>query len=380
MNTPRIFLTATLFVAGIFWFSAASVPGADKGRPMTDHATSKPIVLGYYPSWKSGLEPDRINYRQFTHLCHAFLMADTSGTLKTEGNLPSRELTSRAHAAGVKVLLSIGGADSGAYMAPITTNPLTRERFALDITAMALDHGYDGIDLDWEFPVTPEQKDALTALARRIRAIFNEKKLDALLTSAKSGAAWASRHVDAAALLEVMDFISVMTYDVHGPWSDHAGYNAPLRVSPEDRDKCTSNSLIGQMAHWTDAKEWPKNRLLVGVPCYGRGFVVEKWHEPFPSADKPAHPYLPFKDVAGLLADGWVRHWDDVAQVPWLSKPGVKELISYDDRQSARIKGAWAREHGFAGVFFWEISQDLIDGRHAIVGAAVEGFTGADGK
>jgi chitinase len=39
---------------------------------------------------------------------------------------------------------------------------------------------------------------------------------------------------DAPALAPILDFINVMTYDFHGPWSDHAGHNSLLALNPGD--------------------------------------------------------------------------------------------------------------------------------------------------
>ncbi len=53
--------------------------------------------------------PEKINFDLYTHLCHAFLVADEEGNVLPRRSVPSRELTGQAHRAGVKVLLSLGG-------------------------------------------------------------------------------------------------------------------------------------------------------------------------------------------------------------------------------------------------------------------------------
>src|SRR5689334_15717590 len=53
--------------------------------------------------------PRNINYRLYTHICHAFVVADGEGRIQRRGNVPSRELTGAAHNAEVKVILSLGG-------------------------------------------------------------------------------------------------------------------------------------------------------------------------------------------------------------------------------------------------------------------------------
>ena len=341
---------------------------------MAEPPTTRPIVLGYYPSWRSGLEPSQINYAQFTHLCHAFVTADTSGTLKCEGNLPSRDLTDRAHAAGVKVLLSLGGMDSGNYFGPMMRNPQARDRFIAEIMKMVVEYGYDGLDLDWEFPKGEEDMANFVLMAKCFRETLDAARPGSLVTSALSGVQWAGRWIDAEGLAPYLDLVNVMTYDMHGPWGNHAGFNSTLRRDPRDRPECTSNTAEQQMAYWVHEKKWPKHKLLVGVPCYGRGFAVTRWYDPISRERKAPHTYVAFKDIPALLKEGWKSQWDENAAQPYLSREGTEELISYDDERTAAAKGRWAAENGYAGVFFWEISQDFVAGRHALVSAASEGY------
>jgi chitinase len=357
-----------LVVAALYLFSTISI---------ADAATTAPLVVGYYPSWKSVVSPETIRYEQFTHLCHAFLTTTATGELKAEGNLPTKELTSLAHAKNVKVLLSLGGMDSNKYFGPLVRDANASSRFIDGVMKMVIEHNYDGIDLDWEFPKGPEERDAMTSMAGIFRQKMDAHKPGMLLTSAVSGSTWAARSIDGPALLPLMDFMMVMTYDMHGPWSDHAGLNSVLERDPHDKDGCSLFTVSGQMAHWTDSKGWPKDKLLVGVPCYGRGFSVDAWYQPIKYGDKVKFPYLPFRDVDSLLKQGWNRHWNEGAQAPWLSKQGVKELISYDDEESAAAKGKWAAQNGFRGVFFWEISQDYVNGQHKLVQAATDAYVKA---
>lgn len=353
--------------------ASSSIPARSPNAP--------PIVLGYYPSWESGLPPDKINFRQFTHLCHAFVAPDHEGNVKTGGNLPSRELTSLAHRHGVKVLLSLGGMDSGEVFAPLLRDRPRAEQFIQAVVAMVLDYDYDGVDLDWEFPADKTDEANLTWMAGRFRVLFNEKKPEALIATAQPGVDWAARWVNADALRDVFDFVAVMTYDMHGPWTGHAGFNAPLLADPKDRAECRDiKSFPAYMDYWRIRKDLSKSKLVVGVPCYGRGFPVSAWYESFTRADKPAHSYVAFREIPPLLADGWTRHWDEDTETPWLSKPGVRELITYDDEESAALKGRWAAENGYAGLFVWEISQDFVNGEHALVRAATEGYEAAARK
>ncbi|HQH12522.1 MAG TPA: glycoside hydrolase family 18 protein [Candidatus Sumerlaeota bacterium] len=364
----RIICAAGLLLAMVYF--AASCSHFNNASAENQAA---PIILGYYPSWESGVPPEAVIYKQFTHICHVFVGSDKEGRIIAEGNLPSRELTARAHAAGVKVLLSLGGMDSGEYLGDIMRTPAAADRFIAEVSQMVLDYDYDGVDIDWEFPKNEEDCRNLTIMAWRFRKTLGERKPGALVTAAVPGIDWFGRWFDAEELFPLLDFINVMTYDMHGPWGSHAGFNSIIKADPADKE-CRNNSIEGQMDYWVKRRKCPRNKLLVGIPLYGRGFAVQKWYDPIDKNKKPAHPYVPFKDIAGLQKAGWTRVWDSGAGAPYLKKQGVLELISYDDEETAAQKGRWAAQNKFAGIFFWEISQDYIGGEHRLVRIADKAF------
>jgi chitinase len=182
---------------------------------------------------------------------------------------------------------------------------------------------------------------------------------------------WYGRWFNHEPLLSLFDFLNVMTYDFHGPWGDHAGHNAPLRGPAADPDGATVNCEAA-MRYWQERKGFPKDKLVLGLPCYGRSFLAAQWYTPV--TGKSSREYITWHTTRDLIKAGWVRVWDAEAGVPYLRKDGETELISYEDEESALAKGAWAKAQGFRGIMFWEISQDTKDGSHIIVGAARKGF------
>ena len=340
------------------------------GSPSEKTHAARPIVLGYYPSWECGLPPEKINYSLFTHLCHSFIGANTSGTLQMQGNMPSRELTSLAHRHSVKVLFSLGGMDSGEVFSAITRNPAIEDRYIKSIVDLMVEYSYDGVDIDWEFPKDAGDQEGFLRLAERFRAEMKRRGREPLVTSAVSGVEWAARWTSPSRACEAFDILCIMTYDQHGPWSDHAGYNSSLHPTSADRAECAARTVEGQMAFWSGKNHAPKTKLIAGFPCYGRGFAVEQWAAPTPRGDKAPHAYIAYSEILKLLNGGWKRQWDAEARVPHLAKEGVRERIAYDDEESIREKAAWTAKNGYAGVFFWEISQDYAEGRNLLVEAA----------
>ena len=139
-----------------------------------------PRVMGYYPAWgKTQTPPYRaanIPYAKLSHVLHAFLLADKAGdgTLNVPGDLVEPELISRAHAAGVKVSISVGGASGIQKKAfrSIAANPSYRAAFAQNLYSFVSANGYDGVDIDYEVPVTEADRNNCTLMMQAIRAEF----------------------------------------------------------------------------------------------------------------------------------------------------------------------------------------------------------------
>ena len=330
---------------------------------------SRPFVLGYYAGGNPNLPPGRIDYRLYTHLTHAFAHVDQDGAFAFPGLAGSRELCDRAHAAGTKVVLAIGGADSGASLARGTATDAGMNRVLDQLVAQVKAAGYDGLDIDWEFPENLAQADQMNQLVKQLRARLPQ----ALLTMAVPALDWNGKWYQPNALLPYLDFVNVMTYDFHGPWTKHAGHNASLRASDMDgHTECRAVTAEAGIAYWQKQKNWPKEKILLGIPLYGRGFQARGLGQA--ASGSYARSEITHREIPALQKAGWVRHWDDKAQVPFLQNPAKTEIISYDDAQSTRKKGEYARQQGLGGIFFWEISQDFDGKTNPLVQAARSGF------
>jgi len=74
-------------------------------------------LLGHYTAWSKYNNPPysahQIPYSKLTHIAHAFLLLspEADGTIEIPGGTIEPALITKAHAAGVKVLISIGGGD-----------------------------------------------------------------------------------------------------------------------------------------------------------------------------------------------------------------------------------------------------------------------------
>jgi chitinase len=316
--------------------------------------------------------PSNINFRLYTHLAHAFITADENGIVRTNRNVPNRELTSQAHKAGVKVVLSLGGWGWDKQFAAIVSKPEAEDRYATSVLEIVDTFDYDGIDLDWEYPDTNEEITGFERLAKRFRKgldqLGSKKHRPMIQTMAAAASTNTLKWLRPELLLETMDWINVMTYDMAGEWTDYAGHHSPLFASAKQPGTPRSSEL--SMKYLIE-RGMPANRLALGIPLYGKGFPVSEPYAKNPKKGQRGSGGHYAKLVQLQKEQGWVRQWDDETKNPWLVAPDRSAVIGYDDPESVALKTEWAMKLGLRGVFFWEVSGDrLADGTNPLQEAA----------
>jgi chitinase len=361
-RTPTVIVLAFL-AAIVFSASSPTAPTRASRRPSSPKLGH--IVIGYFPSWnRAAFDHTMISYGSLTHVANAFAWPDAEGNLVLPEGFVYPELIRTAHLNGVKVIMSLGGADSGAGFAPMAADSAKRARFIGQVTAFCYAQAYDGVDIDWEFPETPEERTDFTLFAKELSTALRAMKAPRQLTMAVSADAYYGRWIEYEILHPYFDYIGFMTYDFHGPWSDHAGHNAPLYSC--DGDECGS---------WNDSFLYARSRgvplakLLLGIPFYGRSFDCNRLYETFQVSN-----YYPFYEVMALRQYGWPSFWDRCAKVPCLRRRGGGEILSYDDEASVWYKCRYVRDRGAAGVIIWEISLDRWQGKPHLLDVVKNAF------
>jgi chitinase len=297
---------------------------------------------------------------------------DGHGSPHPEGSVPSGALTRAAHAAGVRVLLSFGGSESGGRYNAFTKSEVKRKTFVTAAMKLLEDFGYDGLDNDWEFPENEADRANYGRLNRELRVAMNrlEKRLKRklLLTAALPSGEWAGKWYPTVDLVTTYDFVNVMTYDFAGEWGGIAGHNAPLDKSSRDPE---GGSIKDAMAYWVK-RGIPRDHLNLGLANYGRGFDVALPYMKVATDARSKVSELDYRDAVKLLAQGWTRSVDGEAGVPWLYAPDHSAVFGYDDPESQAKKIVWGKSEGFGGIFFWDINADRMpDGSHPLVDAAI---------
>jgi chitinase len=353
--------TATLpSKATVYYLNLTDDRNLIVSTPHEETASKEPakVFVGYLYG-----RPRHINFKLYTHLCHAFLVADAEGNVRKDRNVPSRDLTAKAHEAGVKVLLSLGGWGWDEQFASIVSKPEAEDRYVKSVIDMVRDNDYDGIDLDWEYPDKETEVIGFERLTRRLRKEIDEigkaRNRPMFLTMAASANPGTLKWLGKDFLLETMDWINVMTYDYTGNWTNYAGHHSPLFASPKQPGTPRSTELT--MKYLLEERGLPANRLAVGIPLYGRGFPVSEPYASTRDAPRTRVPGGGYNNLIKLVKEkNWTRIWDAETRNPWLIAPDHKSVIGYDDAESVAAKTEWAMKQGFRGVFFWQIGADLM--------------------
>ncbi|HEY6767983.1 MAG TPA: glycoside hydrolase family 18 protein [Candidatus Sulfotelmatobacter sp.] len=336
------------------------------------HAANPRLLAYYYYGDKGSAIPynaSMIPYSKLTHIVHASISPapQADGSLGVPTTFLEPDLITRAHKAGVKVQYSLGGA---AYLvAKIAADPALRATFAQNLAAFAIAHGYDGIDFDYEVPYDQTEATNFTLLIQEARTLLPAGQF--LISAAISSSPGQWGIYDFPGMIPLLDFFNVMTYDFHGPWTDHSGHNSPLYMSPLDPGQ--EGSLKTSVDNFRSAFGVPADKINLGTAFYGYGFDVDGlWY----SCGCENTISFTYHQIAQLYAaGGWTAYVDPLAQAPYLisGQPNHVGFITYDTPASTRLKVNYALQtRGLGGVFMWELSQDY-DGKNQPLLDAMQG-------
>ena len=180
----------------------------------------------------------------------------------------------------LKTLISLGGWSLSGEFSDIALTQDRRETFVSDCVDFMIAYGFDGIDVDWEYPgggglsqnYRAEDKENFTLLLQEFRDQLDALGQGHLLTIAGPGGDDKIANMEVAEVVDILDWVNVMSYDFHGGWESTTGFNAalyPSSTSPFAKE--AKHNVDGSIQEWLSSGVDPE-KIVVGAPLYGRGW------------------------------------------------------------------------------------------------------------
>ncbi|PUA35450.1 chitinase [Paenibacillus elgii] len=281
----------------------------------------------------------------------------------------------------LKTLISVGGWSWSNRFSDVAADPATRSNFAKSAVDFIRKYQFDGVDLDWEYPVSgglagnskrPEDKQNFTLLLQAVRSELNAAGAadgkQYLLTIASGAGPNYVNNTELSKVAQTLDWINIMTYDFHGGWESKSGHNAPLYFDSADNSEDPVNFNVDKaVANHLNAGV-PASKLVLGLPYYGKGWQGcasannGQYQQCSGVSQKGTweNGSFDFYDLEAnyINKNGYTRYWNNVTKTPFLYQPNGGIFISYDDAESIQHKVDYIKSKGLAGAMTWEVTQD----------------------
>ena len=304
----------------------------------------------------------------------------------------------------VTVLISTGGwgASEGLWYA--TQNEASMRKFSKSAVAFIRKYGFDGIDIDFEFPSETPLSGNYTDFTESIRPgianryaqfirILSEDLSTAAkqdgkyywLTSAVSASSWVLGGQTNSDFLDYLDFVSVMSYDYHGGWNNYVENQANLYPDPADNE-------TAQMDVKTLGFDWSykfyrgkvqSEKILMGVPYYTRGWAnvsggtnglhgssgnpltnatdgLNLWCDLDANGNEVAAGANPLWHVMNLMKtnSNYKKYWDPVGKVPHIYNASNGAFLTFEDTDSVQERINYVKNQNLGGVLIWVMHGD----------------------
>ena len=372
-----------------------------------DSSSNGKKIVGYYTNWAqyrtapAKFFPEDVDATLLTHICYAFAMIDAANQVVpfewndvNEFN-PAAGMYARFHAhvrkqnPSIKTLISLGGwtfnekPETKHLFTTMASTAQSRAVFIASCIAFARLHTFDGVDIDWEYPGhlsqggRPEDKPNFTLLLEEFRTAITDEATstgnEALLLTIAVGAGenTVDNGYEVAKIHQHLDWIGVMTYDLHGSWESRTGQHAGLYAA----DTADQVSVSGGMALW-EARGAPANKLVMGVASYGRGWTLASSSDngvgaaanqaspgSAPGQYTAAAGFLSYYEIETMLATGGTATFDAVRNAMYAVKG--KEWVGYDNPDTVKTKCEYALQGNYAGAMVWALDLDRFFGADA---------------
>ncbi|KAG9258755.1 uncharacterized protein F5Z01DRAFT_217297 [Emericellopsis atlantica] len=336
--------------------------------------TSDAKTIGYWESWAYNRpdcqsSPEDISAQHLTHINYAFALIREDHRIASmnsfDAALYPRVINLKQTNPSLKVFIAVGGwAASGPPWSNMARTAASRATFIQSALDFMDTYGFDGIDLDWEYPVAkdrdghPTDKANYVSLVKELKSAVRGRKE---ISVAIPASYWYLQNFDIAGMAPYVDWFNLMSYDIHGTWDGDSEWTEAV-VQPH-----TNLTEIdhGLSLLWRSGVG--PDQVVMGLAFYGRSFELSD-----PGCAKPMCPFAGGAEpgycmkTSGVLSNVEIKRILDSEDVkPVLDKEaGVKYIswrnqwVSYDDAETLELKKRFANDRCLVGTMIWAIDLD----------------------
>lgn len=419
------------------WRGAAARGTTSRQVGVTAAPEDGPWVSGYYAGWfwDQMYPPQHVDMTAMTHLVFGRLapgagslggragaVLEGAGTAHDPGLAPDGRssvedyLIDKAHDAGTKALLMLGGdGNDGAGFMLSAADPV-RAQFVDEIVDYLVAHDYDGVDVDWENCLDGARGCGETSGGRPVSAAEAQRRLLALLTEIRAEAGTRPRYATVPVLVtfpgypvnlnfledgkvepwqaevaHLVDQYNLMSYGIGTTWSG-SGWLSWFSGALTGASPRTPVDIDSSIAAYVESGV-PRDRLGIGIGFYGIYFGSGITG---PRQDTTGNRVYEVNDVAlsyqELVRKGYLSHgtqrWDEEAQstyrtygsagyVPAIDPRSSRAgFLSYEDPRSIAAKGQWVKDSGVGGTIVWTLNYGWLpsSGTNPLLAAVKRAF------
>jgi hypothetical protein len=262
------------------------------------------VALGYVETLHNGMSLSDVNLQGMDILVHGFVAPDADGRIYESSNFTTYRqagLVQLAHAAGKKILMSVGGATLSGALSAVAADSVKRGAMVTYLRARVQEWGYDGVDVDWEFPQNDADRSSFTLLMEELHQAVKSADASSLVMFGISTGYYLD-YYDFAALDRVSDLALYFGYD----WDNPA--NGPMRNTGTLTTKAGSSieSSAKGALEFILARGYPAQKLLLGMPFYSSA-PTSYWYEvraAWSSQVASSGPFVPDATYLEVFLDG----------------------------------------------------------------------------
>lgn len=174
------------------------------------------------------------------------------------------------------------------------------------------------------------------------------------LTSALPAGEWALKHINLTMAQQFVDLFLVMCYDFSGPWLDRTGHQSQLYTPLQPPSEAASISCQSAVTYFLN-QNVQSNKLLLGIPVYGRSFTeADNINQPYSGADGADGVF----DYSELPRPGAKEMIDESVGAAYCVGGSDGGFVSYDTPRTVEHKAKFVADMGLGGLFYWHIAAD----------------------